>query len=71
MNIVLFDNEKYTPNSLQELIDYIKETDKKTKWLFLPKDFNLLLNCSIDQLYIAKKIIDESINEKKGENKWN
>lgn len=64
MNIILIDTEKYTPDRIQEIVDIIKEFSKDDKWIFLPKDFNVLLDCSTEQLYSIRQYIDDAIREK-------
>ena len=67
MNIILIDTEKYTPNRLQEMVNSIKKCSKEDKWIFLPKDFGVLLDCSTEQLYNIKEYIDNAIREKEKE----
>ena len=64
MNIILIDTEKYTPDRLQEMVNSIKEFSKEDKWIFLPKDFGVLLDCSTEQLYSIREYIDNAIREK-------
>ena len=45
MNIILMDREKYTVGRIQEMVNSIKEFSKEDKWIFLPKDFGVLLDC--------------------------
>lgn len=64
MNIILIDTEKYTPDRIQEMVNSIKEISKEDKWIFLPKDFGVLLDCSTEQLYSVREYIDDAIHEK-------
>lgn len=64
MNIILIDTEKYTPDRIQEIANSTKEFSKEEKWIFLPKDFGVLLDCSTEQLYSIRKYIDDAIHEK-------
>ena len=64
MNIILIDTEKYTFDRVQEIINSIKESSKEDKWVFLPKDFGVLLDCSTEQLYSIREYIDDAIREK-------
>ena len=64
MNIILIDTEKYTPDRIQEMVNSIKEFSKEDKWIFLPKDFGVLLDCSTEQLYSIREYIDDAIREK-------
>ena len=64
MNIILIDTEKYPPDSIQEIVNSIKEFSTEDKWIFLPKDFGVLLDCSIEQLYSVREYIDDVIREK-------
>ena len=63
MNIFLYDTEKYTLEKVQEIINYINK-EIKSDCIFLPKDFNVLLDCSTEQLYSIRKYIDDAIREK-------
>ena len=63
MNIFLYDTEKYTLETVQEIINYINE-EIKSNCIFLPKDFNVLLDCSTEQLYSVREYIDDAIREK-------
>lgn len=64
MNIILIDTEKYTPDRIQEIVNTIKEFSKEERWIFLPKDINVLLDCSTEQLYSVREYIDDAIREK-------
>lgn len=64
MNIILIDTEKYTPDRIQDIVNSIKEFSKEEKWIILPKDINVLLDCSTEQLYSAREYIDDAIREK-------
>lgn len=64
MNIILIDTEKYTPDRIQDIVNSIKKFSKEEKWIFLPKDINVLLDCSIEQLYYIRNRIDEAISNK-------
>ena len=58
------DTEKYTPDEIQKIVNSIKEFSKEDKWIFLPKNFGVLLDCSIEQLLKVREYIDDSIREK-------
>lgn len=64
MNIILMDTEKYTFDRIQEMVNSIKEFSKEDKWIFLPKDFGVLLDCSTEQLLNIREYIDDAIREK-------
>lgn len=64
MNIILIDTEKYAPDRIQEMVNSIKEFSKEDKWIFIPKEFNILLDCSTEQLYYIRNRIDEAISNK-------
>ena len=64
MNIILIDTEKYTPDRLQEMVNSVKKFSKEDKWIFFPKDFGVLLDCSTEQLYSIREYIDDAIREK-------
>lgn len=64
MNIILIDTEKYTPDFIQNIANYIKQQSENDKWIFLPKDFNVLIDCSTQQLSCIRDYIDDAIREK-------
>lgn len=64
MNIILIDTEKYTPDFIQNIVNYIKQQSENDKWIFLPKDFNVLIDCSTQQLSCIRDYIDDAIREK-------
>lgn len=64
MNIILIDTEKYTPDRIQEMVSSIKKISKEDKWIFLPKDVNVLLDCSTKQLYSIREYINDAIRER-------
>lgn len=64
MNIILMDTEKYTFDEIQGMVNSIKKVSKEDKWIFLPKDFGVLLDCSTEQLYSIREYIDNAIREK-------
>ena len=63
MNIFLYDTEKNTLETIQKITNYINEKIKDD-CIFLPKDFNVLLDCSTAQLYSIRKYIDDAIHKK-------
>ena len=63
MNIFLYDIEKNTPKLIQEIVNYIK-ANIKDDCIFLPKDFDVLLDCSTEQLYSIREQIDNAIRKK-------
>lgn len=64
MNIILIDTEKYTSDFIQNIANYIKQQSENDKWIFLPKDFNVLIDCSTQQLSCIRDYIDDAIREK-------
>lgn len=64
MNIILIDTEKYTYDTIQEMVNTIEEFSKEDKWIFLPKDLGVLLDCSTEQLYSIREHIDDAIRKK-------
>lgn len=64
MNIILIDTEKYTPDRIQKMVNSIREFSKEERWIVLPKDINVLLDCSTEQLYSVREYIDDAIREK-------
>lgn len=63
MNIILIDTQKYDYDYIREIADYLNKIDPE-KWLILPKDMDLLLDCTTEQLYNIKKYIEDSIRKK-------
>lgn len=46
------------------MVNSIKKFSKEDNWIFLPKDFGVLLDCSTEQLYSIREYIDDAIREK-------
>lgn len=63
MNIFLYDTEKNTLETIQKISNYINEKIEDD-CIFLPKDFDVLLDCSTTQLYSIRKYIDDAIRKK-------
>ena len=59
MNILYYD-EKMPRDVLQEFAQAIK-IQLGSDIIFLPKSFDILLNCSIEQLQDAKNMIESAI----------
>ena len=64
MNIVLFDSDKYDVESIQEIFSAIEKASKTEEWIFIPKEFDVLLDCSTEQLYYVRNRIDKAIHDK-------
>ena len=64
MNIILMDTEKYTLDRIQEMANSIRKFSKEDKWIFLPKDLGVLLDCSTEQLYSIREYINDAIRKK-------
>ena len=67
MNVILVDTKKYSVDCIQDIVNYIKQ-QSKDEWIFLPKDFNVLLDCSIQQLYDIRNYINDVIYKKENIN---
>lgn len=48
---------------LRDMKDRFSDTD--TQFIALPKNYDIMLNCSIDQLETVRDIIDSAIRKKK------
>lgn len=64
MNIVLYDLDKYNLEDINSIYKYIKEKIDISNWIFLPKDFTVLLDCSTAELYTIRERIDDAIRDK-------
>lgn len=62
MNIILFDSDIYTIKQVSTIYENIKDKFDD-ELIFLPKDFNVLLNCSKDSLISIKNRLEDVINE--------
>lgn len=51
MNIVLYDLDKYGLDDVDSIYRYMKKEIDMSNWIFLPKDFTVLLDCSTAELY--------------------
>lgn len=67
MNIILIDTKKHSADCIQDIYNFIKQ-QSKDEWIFLPKDFNVLLDCSIQQLYNIRNYINDAIYKKENIN---
>ena len=64
MNIVLYDSDKYNLEDINSIYRYMKEKIDMSNWVFLPKDFTLLLDCSTAELYAIQDRINDAIRDK-------
>lgn len=64
MNIVLYDLDKYDLDDVDGIYRYMKEKIDMSNWVFLPKDFTVLLDCSTAELYAIRERINEAIRNK-------
>ena len=64
MTILYFDIEKYSVEQLGRMSHSFEER-LNDKVLFLPKDFHVILNATVEQLEAARKAIDAAIEFKK------
>lgn len=64
MNIVLYDLNEYDVEEMNGIYDYMKEKIDMSNWIFLPKDFTVLLNCSTAELYAIRERINNAIRDK-------
>ena len=68
MNIIIADMTNTTVDGLNELCTFLQ--DKKynnENWLILPKDYGIILDCTKEQLYTIKQLIEKAICEKEKE----
>ena len=62
MNVSVLYYDDNTPKDLvKEAADRVIESLNDTKVLVLPKNFDLLLNCSIDQLVSVRSVLDAAL----------
>lgn len=64
MNIILYDSDKYDLESIKSIYRYMKEKINMSNWVFLPKDFTVLLDCSTAELYAIQDRINDAIRDK-------
>lgn len=64
MNIVLYDSDKYNLEDINSIYRYMKEKIDMSNWVFLPKDFTVLLDCSTAELYDIQDRINDAIRDK-------
>lgn len=64
MNIVLYDLDKYSVEDVDNIYRYMKEKIDMSNWIFLPKDFTVLLDCSTAELYAIRERINNAIRDK-------
>lgn len=64
MNVVLYDLDKYGLDEVNSIYMYMKEKIDMSDWVFLPKDFTVLLNCPTAELYAIRDHINDAIKER-------
>ena len=64
MNIILYDSDKYDLEDINNIYRYMEEKIDISNWVFLPKDFTILLDCSTSVLYSIQKRINDAIRDK-------
>lgn len=64
MNIVLYDLDKYGLDDVDSIYRYMKKEIDISNWIFLPKDFTVLLDCSTAELYAIRERINDAIRDK-------
>ena len=64
MNIVLYDLDKYSIEDMGDIYNYMEEKIDMSNWIFLPKDFTVLLDCSTAELYAIRERINDAIRDK-------
>lgn len=62
MTILYYDTNTCKPEQLYKLVQVVK--DKIGDVLFLPKDFDVLLNASEEQLISIRNTIDAALQQK-------
>jgi hypothetical protein len=60
---ILYYDETYPSEQLGKIVKQVKKITKD-EVLVLPKSFDILLDCSLDQLVSIKGIVDAAINLK-------
>lgn len=64
MNIVLYDLSEYDLDDMNDIYSHMKEKIDMSNWMFLPKDFTVLLDCSTAELYAIRERINNAIRDK-------
>lgn len=64
MNIILYDLTEYSVDEVESIYRYMGEKTDMSNWIFLPKDFTVLLNCSTAELYAIRERINDAIRDK-------
>lgn len=64
MNIILYDLDKYDLEDIKSIYRYMKEKIDMSNWIFLPKNFTVLLDCSTAELYAIQDRINDAIRDK-------
>ena len=64
MNVVLYDLDKHGLDEVNSIYMYMKEKIDMSDWMFLPKDFTVLLDCSTAELYAIRERINDVIRDK-------
>ena len=64
MNVVLYDICEYDLRDIESIYNYMKEKIDMSNWIFLPKDFTVLLDCSTAELYAIRERINDAIRDK-------
>ena len=64
MNIILYDSNKCDLEYIKSIYRYMKEKVDMSNWVFLPKDFTILLDCSTSVLYAIQERINDAIRDK-------
>lgn len=64
MNIVLYDLDKYSVDEIDCFYRYMEKKFDMSNWIFLPKDFTVLLDCSTAELYAIRERINDAIRDK-------
>ena len=64
MNIVLYDLKEYDVTEIDSIYKYMEEKIDMSNWMFLPKDFTVLLDCPTAELYAIRERINDAIRDK-------
>ena len=67
VTMIYYDTVNTDVDRLQSLVDDLREKLPETTVIAVPKDYDLMLDCSIDQLFTVRSIIDTAIQIKASE----
>lgn len=67
ITVIYYDTVNTAVDVLQRTVDDLREKLPETTIIAVPKDYDLMLDCSIDQLVTVRSLIDTAIQIKASE----